>query len=1025
MVSHIVLHSELYLRHSVCMLPHHSLLQLVPARMPQALQRLRDRIWIRSSIITDLSASEASPAHISFSATKRLALKPVAVPHHYGKLWDQRWFRLRLPAATDRRATRYLRWNDQSESTLYVQGIPHYGFDVAHRYAPLPAAAREVWVESVVSQTAVWHPDATGIDPEGSRFAGAELFTRDELAWQVYHDLLVLEDLMRVELRAVFPNAELDFGSVGSKPALERIPPLLRRLLRHLDDAVNAFDAEGLPAARRALAAAFLDLPGYGAPPAAVLTGHAHIDLVWLWPERVGEFKAVHTFATANQLMASYPELQFGYSQPASYAAVGRRSPALMKAVRQRIRQGLWEPVGATEVESDTLIACGEALARSFLVGQDAFRELTGKPSPILWLPDVFGYSGCLPQLMCETGVKSFFTTKLTWNAVNRFPHSSFIWAGADGSEVVAHLCQDNGYNQNVKADELRRGADTHRQCDVHPEFLAPTGFGDGGGGVTEEMCERARRVADLAGLPATRWGRMDEFFERLHKRKARLPVYRGELYLEYHRGTYTTHGDVKAAFRKVERALQLHEAARCATGGGPLDPEPWRRIVFAQFHDYIPGSSIHEVYAEGRAEHAALADAALTQARAELSAKKGEEALFNPLPHPRACWHDDRQLVLPPLAGAPVRELQSREIAPVKATASSLSSDRVQATFDSRGRIKMLRVDGVSTPLAGPANEFWIYSDHPHRFEAWDIDRQAFSCGRADSRPAEATVFSRGPGRAGIAFARPLGKKSEVVIRYTLEAGQPVLGIEYDVDWREEEALLKAVFPTEFVGRDARFGAPFGSVRRSQVGGTLSAEAIWEAPMSRWCAVTDDAESDGFFVVTESKYGATCRDGALGVSLLRSALITSEDRGATKGSHPESIRRTLSASRYADIGNHRIALAIGRFDPAAPRSEQPAALAEILFTPAHHYRGGPVDCGFLGLAGGESLQPVWAKPETDGAWVLRLHETLGRRGVAHLKSKPGWRMTRVDLSGAPREKIKGGRLAFRPYEVVSVRWEK
>ncbi len=1007
------------------MLPAHSLLQLVPARLPQALKRLRGCVWVEAGPVTGLVASAPSTRHVDFAGGHRLPLKTVAGPHTYGHLWDQRWFRLRLPENPDPRRVRYLRWNDQSEATLYVDGVPHYGFDVAHRFASLPRAAREVWVETVVCQTAIWHPDATGLDPAGSRFEGAELHYRNDLAWEVLHDLLVLDDLMRVELQTIFPNAAVDFGSIGSKPALECIPPLLRRLLRYLDDAINALDSGGLSAARKRLAAIFLELPGGGAPPAAVLTGHAHIDLVWLWPERVGEFKAVHTFATANHLMADYPEMRFGYSQPASYRAVARRSPALMKAVRHRIRKGMWEPVGATEVESDTLIACGEALARSFLLGQDGFRELTGKPSPVLWLPDVFGYAGCLPQLMRETGVKSFFTTKLTWNAINRFPYSSFIWAGMDGSEVVAHLCPDNGYNQNVTAAELRRGADTHRQCDVHPEFLAPTGYVDGGGGVTEEMCERARRVASLSGLPPTQWGRIDAFFDRLHAIKSKLPVYRGELYLEYHRGTYTTHGDVKSAFRDVERALQLHEAARCACGGGPIDSTPWRRIVFAQFHDYIPGSSIHEVYAEGKAEQAALAGLARRHARAELSGKKGGEALFNPLPHSRLYAYNGRLLRLPPLAGAPVRDLPGEEAAPIQATESRLASDRVEARFDRCGHLVALVIDGVATPFTGPANELWLYPDLPHRFEAWEIDRQTLSNGKPDVREAEATVFSRGPGQAGVAFVRPVGRRSQVILRYSVQAGQPVLGIEYDVDWHEEATLLKAVFPTDYTGGDARFGAPFGSVRRAQAEGPTTAEALWEVPMSRWCVVSDDAESEGFFVVTEAKYGATCRNGVVGVSLLRSALITGEDRGNQPGAHPEPIRRTLSASRFSDIGRQRIALAVGRFDPAAPRAEQPAALAELLFTPPMVYRGGPASCGFLGLEGGESLQPVWAKPEVKGAWVLRLHETLGRRGTVQIKAAPGWRLVRIDLAGVSRGQLRRGRLDFRAYEVISVRWER
>lgn len=1006
------------------MLPVHALLQLVPARIPQAIQRVRDQVWSSRGPVREVMASEPSPRHVNLGAMPRRTLRAVTGPHAYGKLWDQRWFRLRLPRNPEPSVTRYLVWKDQAEATLFVDGVPHYGLDVAHRQAPLPRDAREVWVESVVCQTAIWHPEATGLDSTGSRYEGAELVVRNELAWQVLHDLLVLDDLMRVELQAVFPNSAVDFASIGSKPTLSVLPPLLRRLLRHLDNVVNALDAAGLPAARAALAVAYRDLPGFRAPPTAVLTGHAHIDLVWMWPERVGEFKAVHTFATANRLMESYPEMRFGYSQPASYAAVGRRSPGLMAAVRRRIRQAKWEPVGATEVESDTLIACGEALARSFLLGQEGYRRLTGKPSPVLWLPDVFGYAGCLPQLMSETGVTGFFTTKLTWNAINRFPHSSFVWAGIDGSEVVAHLCHENGYNQNVTPLELRRGAESHRQCDVHPEFLAPVGFGDGGGGVTEEMCERARRVASLSGVPESRWGRVDEFFARLNGLRHKLPVYRGELYLEYHHGTLTTHGDVKAAFRGVERALQVQEAAHCAQRAGPVDPAAWHRLVFAQFHDYIPGSSVHEVYAEGKAEHARLSAEASQQARRALSTPKGQAALFNPLPHPRRHWHRGRCLQLAPLSGAPVADLPAVPPVALQASVRHLTSDRVEARFDANGRLTALQVDGVATPFTRPANELWLYPDHPHRFEAWEIDRQTLSLGQPDQRSARASIPTAAPGRASVEFTRSLGKKSRVTIRYTVEAGSPVLGIEYDLDWQEETTLLKVVFPTGFAGRDARFGSPFGSVRRSQVGGTSIAEAQWEVPMSRWCLVADDAESEGFYLISEAKYGVTARDGSLGLSLVRSALITSEDRGAKAGSHPETIRRTLSPSRYSDLGRHRIALAVGRFQPGAPRAEQPAALAEILFTPPVSYLGGRVSCGFLGLEGGESLQPVWAKPEKGGAWVLRLHETLGRRGRARVRAEPGWLLSQIDLSGRRLRGLSGGRLDFRPYEVVSVRWD-
>jgi alpha-mannosidase len=1006
------------------MLPPNPFLQLVPARLPQAIKRVQTLVWTKLADIGRIEATAPDPDHFAFPAARKLKRSAVNGPHHYGKLWDQRWFRLQLPGNATSRPL-FLKWTDQSEATLYIDGTPHYGFDVAHSYAPIPAGTREAWVESVVCQTGVWHPNSTGLDPEGSRFEGASLFSRDQLAWDVLHDFLVLDDLMHAELRAAYPGRETEFNAVGTKPQLGLLPPLLRRLLRFLDESVDALDAGGLAAAKKALARAFAELPGYGAAPDAVLTGHAHIDLVWLWPERVGEFKAVHTFSTANRLMECYPEFRFAYSQPASYAAVERRAPSLYSDAQQRIRQGKWEAHGATQVESDTLLACGEALARSFLIGQEGFRAISGSASPILWLPDVFGYSGCLPQLMHETGVDYFFTTKLTWNAITPFPYSSFIWAGADGSEVVAHICQNNGYNQIVSAQELCAGQNAHRQCDVHPEFLAPSGYGDGGGGVTEEMCERARRVANLAGLPATKWGRLADFFKRLGDIRAKLPVYRGELYFEYHRGTYTTHGDVKAAMRAAERALQIQEAARCIVSAGPIDGGAWKRVVFAQFHDYIPGSSIHEVYSEAKDELAELTGRALAAARKDL--EKGPfsgkaQSLFNPLPHPRIHFHAGKALQLPPLAGSPVAGLSDAGVSPVKAGARSISNGRVNARFDVNGRITSLAVDGVRVPFEKPANEFILFPERPHAFPAWDIDRQALSLGKADARKAEATVSVGDAFHAEVAFARPLGKASHVTTRYRLAAGSPVLEIVYDLDWHEEHALLKAVFPTAFLGRDARFAAPFGSVRRPQLGGSVSAEAMWEVPASRWAVVSDDSESEGFYVVTEAKYGFSCRDGQLGLSLVRSAAITNEDRGQKRGSHPEPIRRTLSPQVVSDIGRHRIVVGIGRFDPSAPRHEHPSALADTLFTPVQSYVGGAMDAGFLGLEGGDSLQPVWAKPLAPGKWVLRLHETLGRSGGAGLRLADGWTARQVDLSGKP---IGSGktirRILFSPYKVVSV----
>ncbi|MBI5381825.1 MAG: alpha-mannosidase [Opitutae bacterium] len=1013
------------------MLPANPFLQLVPARAQVALDRLRKQIW-REVVALEIEATAASPRQLNWAEACRQPLQPVQTPTHWGKLWDQRWFRLRVPEKFARRDDLYLEWQDQAEATLYHEGMPYYGFDVAHRQAPVPRGG-QLWIESIVCQTGIWHPAATGLDTAGSKLTGARLVSRDELAWSVYHDLLVLNDLMREELVAQFGAAEVNkFYGFGSRPVITDASPLLRQLLRHLDHIVDALDRDDLKGARRRLATAYRDLPAAPNAMRAVATGHAHIDLVWLWPERVGEFKAVHTFATANRLMERYPEYRFGYSQPASYAAVERRSPEIMRAVRQRIRQRRWDVTGATEVESDTVLACGEALARSFLIGQKRFAALRGSPARVLWLPDVFGYSPCVPQIMQQCGVDYFYTTKLSWNALNRFPYSSFIWRGLGGAEVTAHI-SEGGYNQELRAATLRRAERTHRQSDVHREFLAPVGFGDGGGGPTEEMCESARRLANLAGLPRAEWGNIEPFFDRLQNLRAQLPVYEGELYLEYHRGTYTTHGDIKAGMRRAERALQVHEAVRCATTGQPLNEEPWRRVVFAQFHDYIPGSSVHEVYDEARVELAGITREALSAAEQELGAERGAEALFNPLPRPRRhllganAAGEVTSVELPPLAGAPVAQLtQCAPLPPVRATARRLANGRVVADFDKQGRVRQLRVDGRDVALAAPLGELVIYPDRPHAFEAWDIDRQALALGEPVRTTAVGRVEQAGPASATLAFTRSLGAAGEITLRYTLEAGAAQVRLDIDLDWRKTEALLKILFPTKYTGNHARFAAPFGSVLRSQKPGDPVDEAKWEVPASRWAAVGDETEGEGLFVVTESKFGFSAREGTLGLSLVRSALITCEKMEGERNSHPAELRRTHAASPFSDIGRHQIALAFGLHDANAPRDEQPAALADLLFAAPVAYRGAARSAGFLGLDGGETLQPVWAKPAGRDRWVLRLNETLGRRGRARVQLAPGWRASLVDLREKP---VNGGRamttLAFQPYALLSLLIER
>ncbi|HEV3273181.1 MAG TPA: glycoside hydrolase family 38 C-terminal domain-containing protein [Candidatus Methylacidiphilales bacterium] len=991
-------------------------------RANRALSRIQSLIWTEvAAVPCSFAGSRAAP--VRWESARRLAFKPVRLPFRWGRLFDQGWFRLDLPRVKAK-GPLYLHWHDQGEGTLYVEGTPFYGFDIAHRYCAVPEKAGTVYMEGLCLQSAIWHRGATGLDAQGSRLSKAALFTRNDLAWEVWHDLRMLYEIALEEARADHSEAPLKVRGPGHQEPVEIVSPLYRRLLRAMDDAVNALDAGGLAGMRRSLKEAYKKLDGQAARIRAVLTGHAHLDLVWLWPERTGEYKATHTFSTMNRLMDIYPEMIFGYSQPASYDAVKRISPRLMERVKRRIASGKWEALGATEVESDTLMACGEALARSFLLGQKGFRRLQGKPSRVLWIPDVFGYCGSLPQIMRQTGVDYFFTTKLTWSNIHLFPYSSFVWRGIDGSEVLVHVTQENGYDLTVSPEEIRRGARAYRQSDVHDEFLSPTGYGDGGGGVTEEMCERARRVKSLAGMPEVGWGRVDEFFERLNKARAKLPVWQGELYLEYHRGVLTTHGELKARFRACERALQVWEAARCATGGGEIDEGAWRRLVFAQFHDYIPGSSIWEVYEEGLPELAAIGENALGRAAVDLG-RSGRAALFNPLPVERVHVFEDgsKAVRLGPLSGGPVADLAALEPAKdVEATAKKIESGLVKAVFDAKGRIAALSFGENKIALRGPLGGLVLFPDFPHGFEAWDIDRQTLNLGRAVESPAEAAVLRKGGLRGAVEFRRRVGKKSTAAIRYVLDAFQPVLHVEYEIDWREEMSLLKAVFPTAYAGRAARFGAPFGSVQRGQQAGPPRDEAMFEAAASRWAIVGDDGEGEGLGVVTEAKYGFSCRDGEFGVSLLRSPHVTGEDPGYAR-LFPAALRRGGARPAWSDQGRHVIRLALCFHSSQTARENLAPALADTLFTAPVSYQGRAVSAGLLGVEGLASVVPCWAKPAEDGrGWILRLHETMGRRGKIGLRLAKGLKAYRTDLSEETRDARAVRELRVSPYELMSVR---
>ncbi len=995
------------------MLPPHHLFQNTPRRLASAVIRLKSQIW-----------TLLEPARIAWIDDSGKP-QPVEYPYFWGRLFSAGHFRIQPPRTNPQDEELWLRWRDQAEGTLWIDGEPYFGFDVAHHECALPAKLTTLEVRSHALQSAIWHPDATGLDSLGSRLEGAEFLTRSDLHWKLYHDLLVLSELLDVVATRDGVPVEQWLRQDGLMPDLRSLQPLTRRLLRELEAVLTELDNQRFTNASNAVDELMQTLPAEAWALRATITGHAHIDLVWLWPERIGEAKAVHSLATADYLMERYGDFHFGYSQPVSYEAVARESPGLSKRVRSRIAEKRWEATGALYVESDTLLPCGEALWRSFRLGQKGFEDLTGKPSEVLWLPDVFGYSGCLPQLMRLHGVKYFFTNKLQWNDTVPFPYTSFRWVSPDGSAVLAYVSPEtrNYYNGAMTAVELERCQRGHQQSAAHRELLIPTGFGDGGGGPTEEICERVKRLGNLAGLPRCEWGRIDGFYHRLEDRGEELPTHHGEILLQYHRGIYSSRSSFKTLYRRMECALRLREVIAAALGSGPVHERWWQRVAFAQFHDILPGSSIDLAYQELEQEFREMLEAVSTEIH-EHSTGTASVGWFNPTPFDRTVRHNGTATQVPAYGSVSASAAATTPpSSPAVATTNSLSNETTQVEFNPHGEIISLTFGSQSIPLHEPLNQLALYANVPHAYAAWELDRHTLSQQPQHAGEAGVTLHQDDANDHRVAFTRKIGRSSRIVTTYRLLPDDLGLEITYGIAWHESSSLLKAIFPTGYRGVNTRFGQPFGSALRRQLSQSLTDEAHWEVPASRWALLSCDGETEGLTIATEFSWGFSNDQGTLGVSLLSSPHITGENDGYAK-LFPPSLRDHQPDSVFADQGDHRLRIILAPWRAGSTSSAQhPAALADYGFTEPIPSTNPDLQLPLRGLEGLSSAHISWVEPTPNEGFVIRITETMGQSGRIQLRLARESRVQPIDGRGSALGPAcsSSESIEVRPYQILSL----
>ncbi|MEU6922651.1 glycoside hydrolase family 38 C-terminal domain-containing protein [Streptomyces sp. NPDC046631] len=991
----------------------------------------------------------------------REPFEPFRTGTEWGKPWSTSWFRLvgAVPAQWAGRRVEVVvdpgfsgqGPGFQAEGMLYdATGVPLKGIHPRNRHLTLAAAAAggepvSLLLEAAANPAVLEHgftPTPLGdLTTAGDRplyrFAAADLAVLDEEVWHLVLDIEVLSELMR----------ELPVER-------SRRHEILRSLQRMLD-VLDLHDVAGTARAGRTELAGVLSRPAAASAHRISAAGHAHIDSAWLWPLRETVRKASRTFANVTALAEDYPELVFAASQAQQYAWVKEHQPHVWRRIERAVANGQWAPVGSMWVESDANMPGGEALARQLVHGKRFFEQELGVETEEIWLPDSFGYTGAFPQLARLAGVKWFLTQKLSWNQSNKMPHHTFWWEGIDGTRIFTHFPSVDTYNSQLHGSELAHAERNFAEKGLATRSLVPFGWGDGGGGPTREMLEKARRLRDLEGSPRVGIERPAAFFAAAEEEYGpQAPVWSGELYLELHRATYTTQARTKRGNRRSEHLLR--EAELWATAAALRDPAHgahraryrypyealdrlWKTVLLHQFHDILPGSSIawvhreaHETYERVRAELADL----VAEAVAALGGAEGLVAL-NSSPYQRRQVVEldaEASAVLP--SGAQTQHLGGGRTAvladapglgagplngsavpehPVTATGSAgegivLDNGLLRVVVDGDGLIASVCDLGAGRDVLVPghrANLLQLHPDHPNHWDAWDIDRH-YRRTRTDLTDADSVeLVEAGPLRASVRVLRSFGH-SHVTQDIRLTAGSRRVDIETEVDWRESEKVLKAAFPLDVHAERSTSEIQFGHLHRPTHDNTSWDAARFEICAHRWLRVAEPGY--GVTLLNDSTYGHDVTRTPHGSGLGTTVRLT-------------LLRAPHSPDPETDLGRHRFAYALAPGGGITDSVREGLALNLPLRAAVAPVLPSLVDTGHPAV----TVESVKLADDRSGDVVVRLYESAG--GRARTKLRVGFPVVRArvtDLLERPLHEADtdehGLVLSLRPFQILTLR---
>ncbi|MEU0434743.1 glycoside hydrolase family 38 C-terminal domain-containing protein [Streptomyces sp. NPDC006290] len=998
---------------------------LVEARLKRVLdERVRPAVY-PESVPLDVAVWNAPDEPVPVAEGLAAPPKPIEVGARWGAPWGTSWFRVTgtVPEAWAGRTVEALLdlGFDENMPGFQCEGLVHRpdgtpvkGLNPRNQWvrigAPVEGGERvQLHIEAASNPVILdYHPflptrlgdkETAGSEPQ-YRLGRMDLAVFDETVWQLVNDLEVLGELM----------AELPVESA-------RRWDILRAVERALD-ALDLQDVNSTAGAARSQLRDVLAAPAVPSAHRISAVGHAHIDSAWLWPLRETVRKVARTTSNMTALLEDEPDFVFVMSQAQQWAWVRDHRPEVWARVKKAVADGRFVPAGGMWVESDTNMPGSEAMARQFVHGKRFFLDEFGIENEEAWLPDTFGFAAGLPQIIKAAGSKWLLTQKISWSQTNKFPHHTFRWEGIDGTRIFTHFPPVDTYNCSMKGSEIAHAADNFKDKGVARHSLAPTGWGDGGGGTTREMVAKAARLRDLEGSATVVWETPEEFFRKAEAEYPDAPVWVGELYLELHRATLTSQARTKQGNRRSEHLLreaELWAATAAVRTGFPYPYEEldrlWKTVLLHQFHDILPGSSIAWVHREARRTYERVAvelGAVIDAAQLALAGDGSTALVFNSAPHSRDGV---------PAGGAAAPRVEGEvSLAPRTGGGHVLDNGLLRVEIDERGLVVSaydLEADRETIAPGRAANLLQIHPDFPNMWDAWDVD-EFYRNTVTDL--VDADEVAPAEDGAAVRVVRSFGA-SRVTQVLSLSPGERRLGIDTEVDWHETEKFLKLAFPLDVHAERYASETQFGHFHRPTHTNTSWESAKFEACNHRFVHIEEPGW--GVALVNDSTYGHDV-----------TRAVRSSDSGTTTTVRVSLLRAPRFPDPETDQGTHRFrhALVPGAAIGDAVREGWRINLPERRVTGAR-------EVAALVTVDQDAVVVTAVKLADDGSGdvVVRFHESRGGRTRATLTAGFSVRDVTVTdllerpLADVPSPAREGGRISLRlrPFELVTLRLKR